>query len=508
MVDVLVVGAGPAGATLAIDLLRRGHSVRIVDKAPASFSGSRAKGVQPRSLEVFEDLGFADAILAAGTPYPKMCIHLGPLALPWAMFSHRPATAPVPYPNTWLIPQYRTDEALHRRLASLGGQVQFGTELVSVEQDTHGVTATLAADGPPRTLRARFLVSAEGGASSVRKGLAIEFEGSTDDADRILIVDAAVSGLSRARWHVWPRWGGRFIGACPLPRSNLFQWMIRLAPDEAVPQDDADIVARIRRDTGGPAIAIHAIQWKSLFRPNVRLARHYRVGRVFLIGDAAHVHTPAGAQGLNTGVQDAYNLGWKLGQVLFGAADALLDSYEAERRPIAMRVLGLSDRKYAGIGKLDPAALKRGEDEQQLGISYAGGPLAAGGTESALRVGDRMPDGLLVSPEGRAVRLFELMQGPHFTAIAFGARAGEALAALHWPGSGAALLRLRVDPVAYGPGTHRDPDGTLRAMLGMQDCGLVLIRPDGYIAHMASHDAQAETGLAAAIAQLAPPAAS
>jgi 2-polyprenyl-6-methoxyphenol hydroxylase-like FAD-dependent oxidoreductase len=211
----------------------------------------------------------------------------------------------------------------------------------------------------------------------VRKQLGVQFSGSTDEADRILIVDAAVSGgLSRKYWHVWPDLGGRFVGACPLPHSDLFQWMIRLDPSEEPPRSAEEITRRIRSHTNNKRLTVRDIAWQSVFRPNIRLAEHYRRGRVLLAGDA-HVHTPAGAQGLNTGIGDAYNLGWKLAQVLAGANDALLDSYEQERRPIAAGVLGLSTKKYQGIGKLDPSSYRRGKHEKQLALTYFGGPLAS-----------------------------------------------------------------------------------------------------------------------------------
>ncbi|WP_314622234.1 FAD-dependent monooxygenase, partial [Streptomyces stackebrandtii] len=171
--------------------------------------------------------------------------------------------------------------------------------------------------------------------------------------------------------------------------------------------------------------------WTSVFRPNVRLAERYRNGRLLLCGDAAHVHTPAGAQGLNTGVQDAHNLGWKLQQVLAGADDALLDSYEAERRPVAAQVLGRSTELYEGLRGTRPGKLTRGQDEHQLGISYFGGPLAPADAPrtATLRRGDRAPDALLPHPTAEATRLFDLYRGPHFTALAFGARAAVAAAA-------------------------------------------------------------------------------
>ncbi|MFI5621582.1 FAD-dependent oxidoreductase [Streptomyces sp. NPDC051567] len=488
--DVLVVGAGPAGTALAVDLARRGLDVRIIDKAPHAFDGSRAKGVQPRTLELLHDLGALDDVLAGGGVYPPLGIHLGPLTAPWRMYRVRRATPDVPYPNTWLIPQYRTDRALHARLGRLGRTVEFGRQLVGFTQGPDSVTATVTDDGGKEAERitARYLVGADGGSSAVRKQLGIGFVGSTDEQDRMIIVDARTTGLSRDRWHVWPGPGGRFVGACPLPDSDLFQWMVRLAPGEEASLDEQQLNERIRSHTRDRRLKLSGIRWKSVFRPNIRLAERYRSGRVMIVGDAAHVHTPAGAQGLNTGVQDAYNLGWKLGQVLAGADDRLLDSYEAERLPIAASVLGLSTAKYEALSAYSTSAIRRGGDESQLGLSYHGGPLAPGHGDrtKTLRVGDRAPDAELPHPGADAAgrvpaRLFDLCRGPHFTAVAYGTRAAQALDRLDWAPSGARLKRITVDATDAGI-------QTFRRAYGPTGDTLLLIRPDGYIGHIATDD--------------------
>ncbi|MGB7385300.1 MAG: FAD-dependent monooxygenase, partial [Rhodococcus sp. (in: high G+C Gram-positive bacteria)] len=243
--DVLIVGGGPAGTTLGIELRRRGIDVRIVDKASSGFAGSRAKGIQPRTLEIMEDLGALDDILDGGSLYPRMGIHAGPLVVPWAMIKVNKPSERVPYPSTWLIPQHRTDRALHHRLEELGGRIDYQCEVYDLEQDENGVTVEISTPTGDEAVRAKFVVGADGGSSVVRKSVGIAFEGTTDEEDRMLIVDAVVEGdLSRKYWHIWPV-GGKFVGACPLPDSNLFQWMIKLDPDETPPTTAEAITGRV-----------------------------------------------------------------------------------------------------------------------------------------------------------------------------------------------------------------------------------------------------------------------
>lgn len=495
--DVLVVGAGPTGTALAIDMTRRGLTVRIIDKAAHAFDGSRAKGVQPRSLEVLEDLGVVDEILAGGATYPPLGIHAGPLTIPWHMISRNEFTSDVPYPNTWLIPQFRTDAVLRAGLQRMGVVIETDCELTQFEQGPESVVATVAGPRGVEEIGARYLVGADGGGSVVRKTAGIGFEGKTDEADRMIIVDAAVDGLSRDRWHVWPRPGGRFLGACPIPHSDRFQVMIRLQVGEEPALDEESLNARVRKQTGDKGLRLHDIGWTSVFRPNIRIADQYRSGRVFLAGDAAHVHPPAGAQGLNTGLQDAYNLGWKLGQVLAGAQDSLLDTYEAERQPIAARVLGLATKKYDGLAKLDPSAIKRGDDERQLSLHYRGGPLASLETErtTTLHVGERAPDAKLLDANGGAQRLFDLFAGSHFTAIAYGPDAAQELAELAWPSAGAGLKKIAVNGGEKGDAhvVLADITDSFARTYGLTESTLILIRPDGYIGAITTTDMGAAT---------------
>lgn len=471
-VDVLIVGAGASGLTLACDLHRRGVSYRLVEAAPAGFAGSRAKGIQPRSAEAFDDLGVLSRLQERSTLYPPLGVHLGPISFSRTMIKvHRP-TSDVPFPNTLLVPQYSTDLSLRERLEELGGSVSYGTRLLSYTQGDDAVIAELESSAGTESVRARYLVGADGGGSVVRRGAGIAFKGSTDESDRMIVADVTLTGLSRARWHVWPRSKGRFVALCPLP-GEKFQLMLKLRPQDKADLDTAAINALVREAIGGGKVQIRDIHWSSVWRPNIRLAEHYRSGRVFLVGDAAHVHPPTGAQGLNTGVQDAYNMGWKLGQVLAGAPETLLDTYEAERQPVAARVLGLATGLYAHLADRPLAATKRGDEERQLTLTYRGGPLAPdAAVPGVLAAGDRAADALVVTNDGRRARLFDLFRGPGFTVLAIGDPAIEAARTLEWVDAGA-----MVTTTLLAEGGNDDFRRTYR----LSGPGLYLIRPDGYI---------------------------
>jgi 2-polyprenyl-6-methoxyphenol hydroxylase-like FAD-dependent oxidoreductase len=394
---ILIVGAGPTGLTLALDLQRRGIFCRLIEASNVPFIGSRGKGIQPRTLEVFDDLGVIEPILAAGGLYPRLRIHLGPFSIrAGSLGSSRQPTAGVPYPNLWMVPQSRTEAILRERLHTLGGRVEFNTALVTFRQDKESVSAELS-NG--ETVRADFLVGCDGGHSTVRKILRLNLEGETIDEKPMLVADVEVEGLDRRDWHVWPSVKGGVVGLCPLPNTPLFQ-LVGTAETMGT-----DLERAVHRATGQH---IRRVVWQSIYQPAIRMVNRYRVGRLFLAGDAAHVHPPTGGQGLNTGVQDAYNLGWKLAHVTRGGPDSLLDSYQSERLPVAAAVLGLSKHLY------QKRSIKRGALTDQLGLHYRQSPLSSGKSLGNLYPGDRMPD--LPLPDGS--RLFEHMRGTHATEFA------------------------------------------------------------------------------------------
>ncbi|MFB7669786.1 FAD-dependent monooxygenase [Kitasatospora purpeofusca] len=508
--EVLVVGAGPTGLTLACDLARRGVSALLVEQAEALFPGSRGKGLQPRTQEVFEDLGLLTAVRAAGRPYPRMLNwEDGEPQGEWDLVGGPGPAVPdptVPFPSVWMLPQWRTQELLHERLRELGGEVVLGTALSGLDQFPDRVEARLTGpDGAERTVSARYLVAADGGRSTVRRAVGIPMAGGQVDPRPALVADLEIDGLDRRNWHVWPKAPGGPLLLCPLPSTTAFQLFAQFgaeggaeneAEGGAEPDTSPEGVRRtVAARTHLPESALGRVHWASGFRPRTALAERFREGRVFLAGDAAHIHSPAGGQGLNTSVQDAYNLGWKLGQVLrHGADEALLDSYEEERLPIAAEVLEISTRLHRA-GGTGAGGLRRGPRTEQLGLGYEDGPLTVearpGLAEDALRAGERAPDAPLDdtandgaggtangtaggtansgansaadSGTGEARRLFDLFRGPHVTVLAVGRALPELPAGVHG---------------------HRIDGGITERVYGP---GLFVVRPDGYLG-LATHD--------------------
>ncbi|MGW1364666.1 FAD-dependent oxidoreductase [Streptomyces chartreusis] len=443
--DVLIVGAGPTGLALGIDLARRGVDALVVERAGELFPGSRGKGIQPRTMEVFDDLGVLDAIHAAGGGYPVgMIWQDGQRVGEHRMFDPVEPTEDSPYDAPWMVPQWRTQRILFDRLEELGGKVAFGLEAVGLEQDEDGVTVRLATGG---SVRARYVVAADGGRSAVRRSLGIGMTGETVDPNPTLVADARITGLDRDNWHIFPPRGegDGFLAVCPLAGTEDFQVTAQFPEGSSVDLSLEGVRKVVAARSHLAPEDVTEVRWASDFRPRAALADRFRDGRVFLAGDAAHIHSPAGGQGLNTSVQDAYNLGWKLGAVLRdGVDEALLETYEEERRPIAADMLGLSTSVHRG-------EVRRGEATRQLGLGYRESSLTAETRQApaTLRAGDRAPDGML-----GGVRLFDAFRGPHWTLLAVGAEAPEL------------------------PGSVRVIRGPAQESYGK---GLFLVRPDGYV---------------------------
>ena len=471
--DVLICGAGAAGLTLAIELARRGVAFRLVDKLEAPFHGSRGKGIQPRTLEVFADLGIADRVIAAGGPYPALREYRDDGSyVDTDAVERAEATPAEPYAVPLMLPQFLTEAILRERLRELGHAAEFGCALVEFNQDDVGVVAHLRRHGNDEMLHARYLVGADGGRSFVRKALGVEFPGKTLGV-RAIVADVTLAGLSRDAWHRFNDGSmERQLAICPLAGTALFQIQAPIPLEGDVDLSAAGLNAMLQDRCGRGDLLVESVAWASAYQMNARLAERYRVQNVFLIGDAAHIHPPTGGQGLNTSIQDAYNLGWKLAAVLHGAADALLDTYEQERRPVAAEVLGLSTQLLAAAKQGD---LRRGRNVRQLDLGY---PDSALSLELPARAdgpcaGDRAPDAPMRGASGLPVRVHDLLKGTHWTL--FGYEADRARAP--------ARTGLRIHIVGPG-GDAIDDAGHFQAGYAVSAGQWVLVRPDGYIAAM------------------------
>jgi 2-polyprenyl-6-methoxyphenol hydroxylase-like FAD-dependent oxidoreductase len=443
-VSIIIVGAGPTGLVLACELQRRGVPCRLLERTPHLPAGSRGKGIQPRTQEILDDLGVIEVIHAAGTDYPTLRIHQPDGGVhDTRMDELHPVTADAPYPNIWMLPQWKLGEILAQRLRELGGDIQFDADVLEIHQDDDGVRVDVATNGVVEQYTADYLVGADGGRSLVRHKLGVDFLGETIEAIRMLIADVRVDGLSRDFWHIWPEGQGMRVALCPLPSTDEFQLTAPLAPDgDPAPIEDLLVEGELR-----------SVGWTSIYRANVRMVDRYRVGRVFLAGDAAHVHSPAGGQGLNTGIQDAYNLGWKLASAVFGGAGDLLDSYQDERLPVAAGVLGISTALLNKATAGDSTAHRRDNpDLKQLGVSYRDSKLSVDDrtNPTGVRAGDRAPDGALAG----GARIFDALRGPQWTLAAAGA-------SVTVPG----VTTVEIDPATFG--TDKPT--------------LFLVRPDGYV---------------------------
>jgi len=475
--EVVICGAGAAGLALAIELARRGVGFRLLEQRQQPFHGSRGKGIQPRSQEIFEDMGMVDRLFAAGGPYPVSRLHRDDGGhVDSAVIAGGAATPAEPYRGPLMVPQFRTEQVMRERLAELGGQVEFGHALSGFEHDAEGVTARIATPGGEQTVRSGYLVGTDGGRSFVRQALGIDFPGKTLGM-RAVVADLELTGLPRDAWHNFHEDDmARRISLCPLMGTGLFQLQAPIPLEGEVDLSIEGLGMMVRERTGREDLVIHDVRWASAYGMSARLADRYRDGRVFLAGDAAHTHPPTGGQGLNTSVQDAYNLGWKLAAVLRGAPASLLDSYEQERRPIAAGMLGLATKLLDNAKRGDN---RRGREVQQLDLGYPDSPLSlpSAPRRGAVMPGDRAPDAPMRGAGGQARRLFDLLRGTHWTLL--GHQVDREIAP--------ARAGLQVHVIGNGGELH-DADKHFATAYGLLEGQWCLVRPDGYVAAIVGPD--------------------
>ncbi|WP_353808050.1 FAD-dependent monooxygenase [Agromyces sp. SYSU T00194] len=509
---VLIVGAGPTGLAAALALHAAGVPFRIVDRAPDHVHESRALAVQARTLEVLDAFGAADALVGAGNPNVMFELHSPAGGGPIGIFEAGPSLTR--YPFILFLAQGDTERLLLERLDALGVAIERETTLTGLRETGDVVAATLRTPGGDETVRASWVIGCDGSRSAVRQATGIPFTGSPFP-QAFALADLEVDGLARGRAHLFLAEDGL---AFFFPLEHPATWrMLTLIPGGV----DAggvtlDTLQRVIATYSDEPLVLRDPVWLTDFSIANREAESFRSGRVFLAGDAAHIHTPAGGQGMNTGIQDAVNLAWKLGLVHHGASGtALLDSYAAERMPVARAVLEATGRAFGAatsqapvagflrsrvVGRVGPVVTRLRPLRRlafravsELLIGYPDGPL--GGTAGAPitggpRPGERVPD-LPVVVGGEPVSLHRLLDPARFRLLLVGdapasARAAASAVARRHP------LALHPDPVVV----HRVVDGVRRpgssGAFGRSRGGAVyLLRPDGYVAFRAGgHDVE------------------
>jgi 2-polyprenyl-6-methoxyphenol hydroxylase-like FAD-dependent oxidoreductase len=486
--DVLVVGAGPTGLTLALQARAHGARVRIVERRTEAFRPSRALIVHPRTLEVLRPLGVTEELMARADTSPRVCLHLGSRSVPVTLSElDLPDTA---FPHLTMLRQADAEAVLAHRLSRLGVQVEYGTELVAVRPAAGGPGAVLRTPRGIDEVAGPAVVGCDGVDSAVRTQMGIGWPGGTYGREVVLAdVDLAADddGPEPGVAHVTAARGGLlFLFALGEGAAWRLLATRRVGPGLPSPGRPGPAVSHAELqhliDEAGLPASIDRVAWSSRVRLQHRVAARYRQERVFLAGDAAHASSPAGGTGMNTGIQDAANLGWKLALATTGDDPAtLLASYEVERRPVAQQVLALTHLIFWAESSTDPAAaFLRGTlaprlapavpwvmrrrrllaegvrllsqlrtDHRRSPLSEDAGPPGIRG----VRAGDRLPDAT-VSCGGRRIRLHELVARP----------------GLH-------VLLDRDAPHRVDPGgvvhVHRLVDRTGE--------GVVVVRPDGYV---------------------------
>jgi 2-polyprenyl-6-methoxyphenol hydroxylase-like FAD-dependent oxidoreductase len=511
---VLVVGAGPTGLTLAAQLRAFGATVRIVDRQLDRVHESRALGVQPRTLELLRGLGVAEELIARGNDAAWVQLHAGGRVVPVRLFGL--GLDDTAYPFLLLVSQAETEQVLGDYLAGHGVLVERGVEVDGYHADPEAVTSTLRhRDGRTEQVRARYLVGCDGASSTVRRGAGIPFEGGAYP-QTFALADLEVDGLDRDAAHAFLGQEG-IVLFFPLGRPASWR-MLAMHPTLKGRREPArpslEELQALADAMTGASVRLRDPVWQTYFGLQHRHATRYQDGRVFLAGDAAHIHSPAGAQGMNTGIQDAWNLGWKLALVSRGIADhVLLDSYDAERRPVGGFVVRFTDRAFSvatstnsliralrtrvvprvlPVGlRFDRAVASGFRTVAQLNIGYRHSPAVEEGDprlRRGPRAGDRLPDAR-ISRDGQECWLGVALAAPGFHLLLFG-QVGD------WHPSQLTTLRHRyADTLAVhhltrtaAPGALHDLHGQAFARLGVNDRAQYLIRPDGHVGYRAGGD--------------------
>ncbi|MDQ4121463.1 MAG: FAD-dependent monooxygenase [Acidobacteriota bacterium] len=438
--DVIIVGAGPTGLSLACQLFRYGIDFVILDKNDGISRYSKAIGVQARTLEIYEQIGLADDLIGLGAKAEKAQLVEGG-EVRGKIELAQIGQGLSPYPFLLLVEQNKQEGLLLNFLKTNGKDVLWQTELISFSQDENGVAANLkTVNNELKTIRAKYLVGCDGAKSPVRNTLDLNFEGST--FERLFYVADVKINWDFAHDSLYVALAQSTITAFfPLPGENRFR-IVGTFPENEERREGEVLYEEIERQIAADTklnLDIHDVNWFSVYRVHSRRVNKFSEGRCFLAGDAAHIHTPAGAQGMNTGIQDSYNLAWKLAHVLRGKADAkLLDSYNEERLENAKNLLETTDRIFEFGASPETVtsyirthifpyianfALNLGPVKNfifplisQIGINYRHSSLSDHFEDSNFKVkaGDRMPYFLI---EGASI--YDRLKEPKFHLLTF-----------------------------------------------------------------------------------------
>jgi 2-polyprenyl-6-methoxyphenol hydroxylase-like FAD-dependent oxidoreductase len=504
--EALIVGAGPTGLALAAQLQAFGAGFRIVDRQLDRVHESRALAVQPRTLEVLSGLGVADIMVERGNPTVRLEMHSGTRTTRAPLFDI--GLDDTAYPFLLFLSQADTEAILDHHLTEGGVAVERGVELTDLRHDAGDVTCTLDhGNGRTERVRARYVVGCDGAQSRVREMAGIGFAGGAYPQTFVL-ADLDADGLDPGAVHVHLSGAGMLFF---FPLGHPAPWrLLGMQPradhrrDDLAP--DVDRLQALADSYTAGTVRLHDPVWSTYFRLHRRHATSYRSGRVFLAGDAAHIHSPAGAQGMNTGIQDAWNLGWKLALVTRGADPALLDTYQAERQPVGRDVLRFTDRAFTIATSTRPSVrflrthvaphlirialgFRRGRAVafrtlSQLTIDYRASPAVEEGQprlRHGPRPGDRLPD-VAVSLDGNPTTLHKAIAAPGYHLLLTGPPDT-------WPAPALdQFVHVHRLTGRTAPGALVDTNGQAHRRLGLHPDRTAhhLIRPDGHIAYRAA----------------------
>ena len=515
MDEVLVVGGRTTGLMMASELARRGVPTRCIDKSPGIDPHVRANLLHSRTLEIFQSLGLDEQATVGSVPEKGFVFYRDGVL--FAESPHAPIDSP--YPFGLSQSQAHTEAVLEAQLNSLGVRVERDVSLSALEQDADGVTVALKRAGHEEEIgRFQWVVGCDGAHSSVRHLVGAPFPGDADSNSYIL-GDVSISGdedFDAQKGHVFFHDSGELYMFTRLPGNRHF--LVASLEAETITDDDPQLeeLQAIVAERALPSLQLSDPRWLSYFRINYRMAPHFRSDRVFLAGDAAHVHSPLAGQGMNTGIQDAYNLAWKLALVSQKRAKAaLLDSYEIERRPVAKEIVemtrqitdamesypGLSqaerDRFIAGLITPEQQRLDAARHLQEVDLDYAASPLCLNGEDAFIggpAPGNQAPDANDLVVEGAVTSFFKLPADEQFRLLIFCGLESEAPVNELKATADASLRFLPwLKPYIVKTGSEREPfeehsiildrSGNLHRKFAANGPCIYLLRPDGYVAY-------------------------